>query len=229
MVSANLPLVVLICRRYHTRIGSLQLEITDLLQAGNLGLIRAVEKFDPRRGYKLSTYAFWWIREAVRRAINDVGGGIRIPAPLLVLAHRAQRLQAGSPVTLSHQAMAEGLGEEPHRIARALRIVGQCRLVSLDQPVGNSGDDTCLLDLIPDEHTLSPEDDYRWLHEQVQALDVHERQLLSLRYSHQDPRSCSETAQIMGVSKNNAQSLERRTLRKLRRRLAPALAPLLSA
>ncbi len=96
MVSANLRLVALIGLKYKDRIGSLQLEMLDLLQAGNLGLIRAVELFDPTRGYKFSTYAFWWIREAVTHAMREGGSGIRIPKTILNLAFRAERLQASS-------------------------------------------------------------------------------------------------------------------------------------
>ncbi|WP_411876356.1 RNA polymerase sigma factor RpoD/SigA [Vulcanococcus limneticus] len=229
MVSANLPLVVMICRRYQNRIGNLQLEMLDLLQAGNLGLVTAVEKFDPSKGYKFSTYAFWWIRHGVRHCIHELGNGIRIPKPLLSLAHRAESLQACAAGTLSDQAMAESLGEEPQRIEKALRIVGQCRLVSLDKPVGALDDGACLLDVIQDEHTLSPEEDYRWLHRQVQTLDAREQQLLNLRYIRQEACSFSQVAQIMGVSKNYTQSLERRTLRKLRQRLNPVLVPVQSA
>ncbi len=229
MVSANLRLVVLICRRYRDRIGSLQLEMLDLLQAGNLGLIRAVEKFDPCRGYKFSTYAFWWIRQSVKRYMNEVGSGIRIPMPMLSLAYRASQLQAGSEVVLSTQAMAASLGEEPSRLETSLRVVAQCRPVSLDKPVGSLDEDSTLLDLIRDEHTLSPEDDYRWLHEHVQSLDAREQQLLRLRYGPDERRSFSEAARIMGTTKSYAQSLERRALRKLRHRLVPVLNPPRSA
>ena len=111
MVSANLRLVVMISLRYKDRIGSLQLEMLDLLQAGNLGLIRAVELFDPTRGYKFSTYAFWWIRQGITNAMNECGGGIRIPKSMLKLAFRAELLQASSDQVLSTRMVASRLGE----------------------------------------------------------------------------------------------------------------------
>jgi RNA polymerase primary sigma factor len=226
MVSANLRLVIVICRRYRGRIGSLQLEMLDLLQAGNLGLIRAVEKFDPSRGYKFSTYGYWWIRQAVTRFINDLGSSIRIPNQIRSLAYRVHHLQAGSEVVLSSQTMAESLGEKPQRLERSLRAVALCSPMSLDQPVGSTGDKSSLLDLIRDEHTLSPEDDYRWLHPHISALEPAERQLLALRYGSDEHCSLSEAARTMGLSKSIAQSLERRSLRKLRQQLTPVLSPL---
>ena len=225
MVSANLRLVIVICRRYHGRIGNLQLEMLDLLQAGNLGLIRAVEKFDPSRGYKFSTYGYWWIRQAVTRFINELGSSIRIPNQIRSLAYRVNLLQAGSEVVLSRQAMAESLGEKPHRLETSLRAVALCSPMSLDQQVGNTGDKSCLLDLIQDEHTLTPDDDYRWLHPHISALEPAERQLLSLRYGSDEHCSLSEAARIMGLSKSIVQSLERRVLRKLRQQLTPVLFP----
>ena len=225
MVSANLRLVVMISLRYKDRIGSLQLEMLDLLQAGNLGLIRAVELFDPTRGYKFSTYAFWWIRQGITNAMNECGGGIRIPKSMLKLAFRAELLQASSDQVLSTRMVASRLGESEKRLENSIRVARECRTTSLDKPFGAMSDDTNLIDLIPDEQVLAPDDDYTWLHEQVQALDSRERHLLQLRYGEEKNRSYSEVAGCMGMTKECAQSLERRALRKLRRRLTPVLNP----
>jgi RNA polymerase primary sigma factor len=212
MVTANLRLVAEICRRYRG-------------QAGNLGLIRAVERFDPSRGYKFSTYAFWWIRQSVTHYISECGGGIRIPMPMLTLAFRAGLLQASSEQPLSTRAMADQLGKEERQLEKTLRVVRQCRTTSLDQPAGGMSEGTSLIDLIRDDHTLSPQDDYQWLHEQLSSLDAREKQLLRLRYGEDEHPSYTEAARIMGLTKSNVQSLERRALRKLRHRLTSVLNP----
>jgi RNA polymerase sigma factor (sigma-70 family) len=226
MVSANLRLVALIGLKYKDRIGSLQLEMLDLLQAGNLGLIRAVELFDPTRGYKFSTYAFWWIREAITHAMREGGSGIRIPKTILNLAFRAERLQASSDQALSTRIMAVRLGESERRVENSLRTVRECRTTSLDQKVGIMGEDTCLMDLIRDEKSLTAKDDYQWLLRHVQTLDSREKHLLQLRFGTEEKsRSYAEVAGSMGMSKGQVQSLERRVLSKLRRRLTPMLNP----
>ena len=224
MISANLRLVVAMCRRYRGWIEQHQLEMLDLLQAGNLGLIRAVEKFDPSRGYKFSTYGSWWIRQSVHRYIQAFGSSIKIPSQIQRLAHRAKLLQASSQQPLSSKAMADSLGEQAYLLEMSLQVVTQCRTLSLDQPVANGDGESCLMDLVSDESILTPEEDYRWLHDHVSTLDAPERQLLILRYGSHECRSFSEAARMMGVSKSYVQGLERRTLRKLRQRLSHVLA-----
>jgi RNA polymerase primary sigma factor len=219
MISANLRLVVAMCRGYRSRIEHQQLEMLDLLQVGNLGLIRAVEKFDPSRGYKLSTYANLWIRQSVQRYIQGFGGSIKIPDQVQRLAYRASLLQAGSQLVLSNQEMAECLGKKERQLEVSLQVVAQCRTISLDQPVASSDGEGCLLDLVSDGTILSPEDDYLWLHDHLRTLGATERQLLLLRYGSQESRTLSEAARMMGFSKSYVQALERRTLRKLRQRL----------
>ncbi|EDY39139.1 group2 RNA polymerase sigma factor RpoD6 [Cyanobium sp. PCC 7001] len=225
MVTANLRLVVMVCRRYRGRIGNLQLEMLDLYQAGNIGLMRAVELFDPSRGYRLSTYAFSWIHQAVQRCMTATGNGIRIPTALRNIAYRAQLLEACAEQPLSIGAIAALLGEKEQRLQTALTVVRQCSTTSLDKPSASMGEDTTLIEVIPDRRGNVPHDDYRWLHEHLDALDLRDRQVLQLRYGDDESRSCSKTARVLGVSKSCVQSVERRTLKNLRRRLGPVLDP----
>lgn len=225
MVSANLRLVVMIARRYSSRLDGLHLEMLDLLQAGNLGLIEAVERFDPKRGYKFSTYAFWWIRKAIGNCLRESGSPIRIPVPMITLVSRAHRLQARSDRSLTTRELAAALDVEEERLEASLRAVRHSRMTSLHQPIAGATDDLCLIDAIADERAPVMEEDYRWLREQVDALDHRERRLLSLRYAEPDGRSLSSTAEMMGLTKGVVQNLERQTFRKLRRCLAPVLDP----
>jgi RNA polymerase sigma factor (sigma-70 family) len=224
MISANLRLVVAMCRRYRGRIEHQQLEMLDLLQAGNLGLIRAVEKFDPSRGYKFSTYGSWWIRQSVQRHMQGFGSSIKIPSQVQSLAYRASLLQAGSQQVLSSQAMADSLGEPVRQLEMSLQVVSQCRTLSLDQPLASGDGESCLMDVVSDENIFTPEEDYHWLHAHVHTLGAPEQKLLMLRYGSHECRSLSEAARMMGVSKSYVQGLERRTLRKLRHRLTHVLA-----
>nr|WP_186700320.1 sigma-70 family RNA polymerase sigma factor [Cyanobium sp. NS01] len=225
MVTANLRLVVMVCRRYRGRISNLQLEMLDLYQAGNLGLMRAIELFDPSRGYRLSTYAFSWIQQAVQRCMSATGNGIHIPTALRTIAYRAQRLEACTAQRLTIDAMADLLGEKEKRLQTALTVVRQCSTTSLDKPIGTLEESTTLIELIQAEHMNDPEDDYRWLHEHLEALDPKQRQVLELRYGGDEHCSSAKAALVMGVTKSYIQSVERRTLQTLRHRLGPILDP----
>ena len=225
MVSANLRLVVVMCKRYQDRISNYQLDMLDLIQAGNLGLIRAVERFDPCRGYKLSTYAFWWIRQAVRRYINEYGRAIRIPLPILTLAFRAEMLQAASDERLSTGTLATQLGEEERRLNYSLHTVRQCHITSLDNTIQRADEDTSLINMITDGTVPEPDDDYGWLHEHLESLDPQEQQLLALRYGGPDRHSFAQAAEVMGMTKGNVQWREKKALQKLRNRLTPVLNP----
>ncbi|WP_411876328.1 sigma-70 family RNA polymerase sigma factor [Vulcanococcus limneticus] len=226
MVSANLRLVVMVCRRYQNRISSLQLDVLDLIQAGNLGLIRAVERYDPSRGYRLSTFAFWWIDQSARRCISELGRAIRLPTQMIQLAFRAQRLQATSPERLSLGGVAERLGQDETRVATALRTLELCSTASLDRSLDGLENGATLLDGIPDPHTPEASDDYAWLHQQLRDLEPIDQQLLQLRFGSSEGHTLAETAQVLGLNKNQVQNAERRSLRRLRRHLTPMLHPL---
>jgi DNA-directed RNA polymerase specialized sigma subunit len=148
---------------------------------------------------------------------------------MLKLASQAQLLQATSVQLLSLSEVADRLGESENRLVNAIRIARECRTTSLDKPSDAMSEGANLMDLIRDERVShTPKDDYKWLHEQVQALDFRERDLLQLRYGEENNRSYSEVAGCMGMTKACAKSLERRALGKLRRRLTPVLNPCMS-